>query len=70
LLVDTAQRAEKRMADKTNGTISRRQIVGGSATLAAASLASSTTKGNEGMAVQALTNPVNKYRSRSNRSPG
>jgi NAD(P)-dependent dehydrogenase (short-subunit alcohol dehydrogenase family) len=41
--------------------MSRRQIVGAGATLAAASLASSTAKGNEAMAAQELTNPTDKY---------
>jgi NAD(P)-dependent dehydrogenase (short-subunit alcohol dehydrogenase family) len=48
------------MASKTDHSMSRRQIVGAGATLAAASLASSTAKGNEGMA-QDLINPTEKY---------
>jgi NAD(P)-dependent dehydrogenase (short-subunit alcohol dehydrogenase family) len=48
------------MANKTDPTVSWRQIVGAGATLAATSLASPTAKGNEGMA-QALTNPAEKY---------
>src|SRR5450755_4264274 len=49
------------MAGKTASSISRRRLVGGGATLAAASLASSTAKGNETMASQELTNPTDKY---------
>ncbi len=49
------------MASKADSSMSRRPIVGGGATLAAASLASSTAKGNETMASQELTNPTEKY---------
>ena len=49
------------MEGKTASSISRRRLVGGVATLAAASLASSTAKGNETMASQELTNPTDKY---------
>lgn len=53
------------MADETNSSLSRRQIVGGSATLAATALASSAAKGRETMAsedsAQPLTNPIDKY---------
>jgi NAD(P)-dependent dehydrogenase (short-subunit alcohol dehydrogenase family) len=49
------------MASKADSSMSRRQIVGAGATLAAASLASSTAKGNETMANQELTNPTEKY---------
>lgn len=48
------------MARKTDHSMSRRQIVGAGATMAAASLTSPTAKGNEGMA-QELTNPAEKY---------
>jgi NAD(P)-dependent dehydrogenase (short-subunit alcohol dehydrogenase family) len=41
--------------------MSRRQIVGGAATLAAASIASASAKGDDSMAAQELTNPVDKY---------
>src|SRR6201993_5449531 len=51
---------EKPMASNTDHSISRRQIVGAGATLAGASLTSSTAKGNDGMA-QELTNPAAKY---------
>jgi len=49
------------MARNTNSSMSRRQLVGGSATLAAASIASASAKENDSMAAQELTNPVDKY---------
>src|SRR5579871_4180576 len=52
---------EKRMARNTDTSMSRRQIVGGAATLAAASIASASAKGDDSMAAQELTNPVDKY---------
>jgi NAD(P)-dependent dehydrogenase (short-subunit alcohol dehydrogenase family) len=55
---------EERMKSTTDKSISRRQVVGGGATVAAASLASVTAKGKEGnrsMAVAELSNPTDKY---------
>ena len=49
------------MARKVDKSMSRRQIVGSGAALAAASLASSTAKGNEEMAAMELTDPTKKY---------
>jgi NAD(P)-dependent dehydrogenase (short-subunit alcohol dehydrogenase family) len=49
------------MATKTDTSLSRRQLVGGGATLAATSLASPAAKGNEGMAAQELSDPTQKY---------
>jgi len=49
------------MARNTNTSMSRRQIVSGGATMAAASIASASAKGNDSMAAQELTNPVDKY---------
>ncbi len=49
------------MARNTDTSMSRRQIVGGAATLAAASIASASAKGDDSMAAQDLTNPVDKY---------
>ena len=54
------------MTDRMTSSMSRRQVVGGGATLAATSLASSTAKGREPMAAenvtnQELTNPTDKY---------
>lgn len=48
------------MASK-NDEVSRRQVVGGAGATLAASLASSTAKGNEDMAAQELTDPTSKY---------
>src|SRR5882757_4330373 len=47
--------------DSKTGSMSRRQIVGAGAGLAAASLASSSAKGNQPMAAAELTNPTDKY---------
>ena len=49
------------MARNTDTSMSRRQIVGSAATLAAASIASASAKGDDGMAAQELTNPTDKY---------
>ena len=49
------------MAGKRANSISRRQIVGAGAMLAAAPLAPSAAKGNEDMAVQELQDPTKKY---------
>lgn len=53
------------MADDQNPSMSRRQMVGGGATLAAASLVSATAKGREAMATNSgsaeITNPIDKY---------
>jgi NAD(P)-dependent dehydrogenase (short-subunit alcohol dehydrogenase family) len=47
--------------DSKTSSMSRRQIVGAGAGLAAASLASSSAKGNQPMAAAELTNPTDKY---------
>jgi hypothetical protein len=52
---------EERMASKADTSMSRRQIVGTGAASAAASLASSTAKGNEDMAATDLSDPTKKY---------
>jgi NAD(P)-dependent dehydrogenase (short-subunit alcohol dehydrogenase family) len=52
---------EERMARKADNSMSRRQIVGSGAALAATSLASSTAKGNEDMVATELTDPTKKY---------
>jgi NAD(P)-dependent dehydrogenase (short-subunit alcohol dehydrogenase family) len=49
------------MASQSGSSMSRRQIVGAGATLAAASLTSSPVKGNEEMAAAELVNPTDKY---------
>jgi NAD(P)-dependent dehydrogenase (short-subunit alcohol dehydrogenase family) len=49
------------MARSAGSSISRRHLVGGGTTFAAAAIASATTKRNDAMATQALTNPVDKY---------
>ena len=49
------------MADKLDTSLSRRQLVGAGATLAATALASPAAKGNEGMAARELSDPTQKY---------
>ncbi len=49
------------MERKTDRTVSRRGIMGAGATIAAASIASGSAKGNTAMAAQELTNPADKY---------